>query len=230
MNYGDGLYGGYFISVMYSIAFFENDISKIVSEALEYLPEQSQYAQAIKDTINWHSQYPNDWQKTWNLINEKYQKNPDFRRFSCNKGDFNIDAKINGAYVVMGLLYGKGSIENTIKIAMQCGQDSDCNPSNAAGILFTTIGYEKLPEKYKDVDFQRKFSHTPYDLPSLFDLCVTLAKKEVVRSAGFIRKDTLFIPSYPVKPAALEQCDAPGSISNSKYTEQQRKLMPAVKN
>jgi hypothetical protein len=182
---------------MYSIAFFENDIEKIITGSLEYIPAQSQYAQAINDTLKWHKQYPNDWQKVWKLLDDKYQKNPDYRRFSCDKGDFNIDAKINGAYIVMGLLYGKGNIEDTIKIAMRCGQDSDCNPSNAAGILFTTIGYAKLPEKYKSADFSRKFNHTPYDLPSLLDLCQSLAGKAVCRSGGFIENDVLIVPSCP---------------------------------
>jgi hypothetical protein len=133
MNYGDGLYGGQFVSAMYSAAFFESNIEKIIKYALDYIPAESQYAQAINDTIKWHKKNPKDWQKTWKLLNDRYQKDRNFRKFSCDKGDFNIDAKINGAYIVMGLLYGKGDIEKTIKISMQCGQDSDCNPSNAAG-------------------------------------------------------------------------------------------------
>ncbi|MFA5292295.1 MAG: ADP-ribosylglycohydrolase family protein [Phycisphaerae bacterium] len=228
MNYGDGLYGGYFVSAMYSLAYFEKDINKIIEGALEYIPAESQYAQAINDTIQWHKKYPKDWQKTWSLINEKYQKNMNFRQFSCDKGDFNIDAKINGAYVVMGLLYGKGNIEDTIEIAMRCGQDSDCNPSNAAGILFTTIGYARLPEKYKTVKFDQKFDHTAYNLPSLFDLCQTLAEKAVCRSGGFVKKDMLLVPSCPAKPVKLEQSYSPGDIAESKYAKEQMKLMPAA--
>ena len=48
---------------------------------------------------------------------------------------FNIDARLNAAYVVLGLLYGKGDMTRTISIATRAGQDSDCNPSSAAGIL-----------------------------------------------------------------------------------------------
>ena len=62
--------------------------------------------------------------------------NNDYRRFTCSRdGGFNIDAKINAAYIAMGLLYGSGDIEDTCIISMRCGQDSDCNPSNALGIL-----------------------------------------------------------------------------------------------
>jgi hypothetical protein len=56
------------------------------------------------------------------MIDDKYQRNKDYRRFSCNPGEFNIDAKINGAYIAMGLLYGEGNIEKTTVISMRCGQ------------------------------------------------------------------------------------------------------------
>ncbi len=56
---------------------------------------------------------------------------------------FNIDAKLNAAYVVMGLLYGNGDFTRTLEISTRAGQDSDCNPSTAGGVLATMIGYDK---------------------------------------------------------------------------------------
>lgn len=149
MNYGDGKYGGIFVAAMYSYAFVENDIETVIKKALELIPEKSQYYEAIKDTIKWHKKYPNNWKKTWKKLNEKYTQNLDYRQTSCRKDELNIDAKINGAFIVVGLLYGEGDIEKTITISMRCGQDADCNPSNAAGILFTTLGMEKIPAKYR---------------------------------------------------------------------------------
>ena len=135
MNYGDGLYGGQFVAGMYAEAFFETDMEKIVRAGLKCIPEQSQYAECIRDVLKWYKQNPDNWKKTWQLIEDKYQDNPDYRRFTCEKeNDFNIDAKINGAYIVVGLLYGKGDPDKTIIISTRCGQDSDCNPSNAAGM------------------------------------------------------------------------------------------------
>jgi len=149
MNYGDGLYGGQFVGGMYCEAFFETDMLKVVEAGLRCVPEGSQFAECIRDTIRWYHENPDDWQKTWHLINEKYHKNPAYRRFSCDKGNFNIDAKINAAFIVVGLLYGKGDMDQTIIISMRCGQDSDCNPSNAAGVLGTALGYAALPDKFK---------------------------------------------------------------------------------
>ena len=53
---------------------------------------------------------------------------------------FNIDAKINAAYIVIGMLYGEGDFGKTVDISTRCGQDSDCNPASAGGILGTILG------------------------------------------------------------------------------------------
>ena len=36
-----------------------------------------------------------------------------------------------------------------MEIATRCGQDSDCNPSSAAGVLGVMLGYERIPETCK---------------------------------------------------------------------------------
>ena len=234
MNYGDGLYGGQFVGGMYAEAFFENDMEKIVCAGLECIPKESQYAECIRDVLAWYKQNPDDWQKTWQLIEAKYQDNPDYRRFSCDKGDFNIDAKINGAYIVIGLLYGQGDPDKTIIISTRCGQDSDCNPSNAGGILFTTIGFKNLPDKFKSaLNPEGKFSHTPYNFPTLVSVSEKLVRQSVRRAGGRIAKDssgkeTFVIPVKKPKPSRLEQCWEPGPIAKSRFTKAQMAKITAV--
>ena len=214
MNYGDGLYGGQFVGAMYAEAFFETDINKIIDAGLACIPEKSQYAEAIRDVVKWHREYPDEWQKTWQLIENKYNLNHEYRKFSCTGTDpeFNIDAKINGAYIVMGLLYGEGDMDRTIIISMRCGQDSDCNPSNAAGILATSLGFENLPEKYKTgIDRTTKFSYTAYDFPSLLRVCESLAREAVEREVGRIEENEKGIEEFVIpvqKPEViqLKQC------------------------
>ncbi len=213
MNYGDGLYGGQFVGAMYAEAFFKNDISKIIAAGLAAIPAQSQYAETIMDVVKWHKENPKDWQKTWQLIEDKYNLNHDYRKFSCSGTDpsFNIDAKINGAYIVLGLLYGAGNMDQTIIIAMRGGQDSDCNPSNAAGILATSLGLDNLPAKYKTgIDNTTKFEYTAYDFPSLLTVCEKLARVAVVRAGGRIETNAagaeeFVIPVQTPVVASLEQ-------------------------
>ncbi len=227
MNYGDGLYGGQFVGAMYAEAFFESDPVKIVEAGLKCVPQGSQFAECIRDVLAWYRQDPEDWQKTWNLVEAKYQKNPAYRRASCDKGAFNIDAKINAAYIVMGMLYGKGDLDKTIIISMRCGQDSDCNPSNAAGVIFTTVGFERLPDKFKSaLNPEGKFSHTPYNFPALAEVCQKLARQAVTRAGGRIEKDatgreTFLIPVQAPKPSRLEQCWEPGPAADSRFTDEE---------
>ncbi len=227
MNYGDGLYGGQFVGGMYAEAFFEDDMVKIVQAGLKCVPKQSQFAECIRDVLAWYKQNPDDWEKTWQLIEEKYQDNPDYRKFSCNKGDFNIDAKINAAYIVMGLLYSEGDPDKTIIISTRCGQDSDCNPSNSGGILFTTIGFKNLPDKFKSaLNPEGKFSHTPYNFPTLVEVSKKLVRQAVKREGGRMLKnrqaqDVFIIPVRKPKPSKLEQCWEAGPVAHSKFTEEE---------
>jgi hypothetical protein len=229
MNYGDGFFAGQFVGGMYAEAFFEDDPVKLVEAGLRCIPEGSQYAEMVRDVLGWYRQHPDDWEKTWELIEEKYQRNPDYRRFSCSgpEADFNIDAKINGAYIIVGLLYGQGDLDQTIIISTRCGQDSDCNPSNAAGVLFTTLGRSKLPERFvSGIDPQGKFSHTEYTFPRLIEVCGQLVRTAVVRAGGRIERDAegdeiLVIRVQEVQPSALEQSWEPGPIAESRFTEEE---------
>jgi hypothetical protein len=237
MNYGDGLYGGQFIGAMYAAAFFEKDPEKIVRQALKSIPGKSQYHECISDVLTWHQEHPTDWQKTWQLINDKYHVNPDYRRFSCgDRNDpFNIDAKINGAYVVMGLLYGERDPAKTAIISIRCGQDSDCNPASSVGVLFTTIGYAKLPKEYKEaLKSDPIFSHTEYTFPKLIKVCEKLARQAVLQAGGRIERnrqgqEVFLIPKEKIKPAVFEQCWEPGPIANSRFTEEEQKQIQAPK-
>ncbi|MCX5685021.1 MAG: ADP-ribosylglycohydrolase family protein, partial [Planctomycetota bacterium] len=231
MNYGDGVYGGQFIGAMYAEAFFESDAEKIIRAALPYIPADSQYAGMVRDVLAWVKENPDDWQKTWQLVEEKYHKDPAYTHGLCSKpggvGAFSIDVKLNGAYVLMGLLYGKGDPDKTVLVACRSGQDSDCNPANAAGILFTTMGAAKIPGRFTEkLDLKAKYSFTEYTLPKVFEVSEKLAREAVVRGGGKIEKDAagqevFVIPVQEPKPPKLEQVTAPGPVANSKFTPEE---------
>ena len=230
MNYGDGLYGGQFVAGMYSEAFFETDMEKVVRAGLACVPEGSQFHECISDVLKWYEAEPDGWERVWQLIEDKYNRNKAYRRSSCpgdGPPEFNIDAKLNSAYIVLGMLYGEGNLDDTIVISTRCGQDSDCNPSNAAGVLFTSIGYSSLPEKFtSSLNREGKFSHTPYNYPKLVQVCKQLTRQTVIKQGGRIEEDedgeeVLVIPVQTPEPSALEQCWEPGPIANSRFTEEE---------
>ncbi len=220
MNYGDGVYAGQFMGAMYAEAFFQDDPFIIAEVALRAIPADSQYAEMVRDMLAWYQADPDDWQKTWQLCQEKYRENPEYQQAS-NGG---IDCKINGAYVLMGLLFGKRDLDETIIISCRSGQDSDCNPSSAAGVLFTTIGYSKLPARYNTgLDEEKEFSHTAYNFPRLLDVCEQLSRQLVIRYGGRIEQESdgsevFVIPASSPRPSALELSWSPGPIANSRFT------------
>lgn len=205
MNHGDGVYGGMFVAGMYAAAYFENqDVGKVVRAGLACIPPRSLYHQCISDVIRWHRENPDDWRATWCKIEEKWQDDVD-----CVPGDaFNIDAKLNGAYIAVGLLYGDGDLERTLEVATRCGQDSDCNPSNAAGILGCMKGYQGLPGRFTSglgpIE-NMPFANSDRTFPSVVAASQTLAEKVIRGAGGTVDGDVYRIPVQKPKPARLEQ-------------------------
>lgn len=188
MAYGDGLYGGIFLSTMHTLAYFENDLERIVSEALKAIPAKSSYALCIKDVINGYKKYPNDWQRTWQYIYDKWGRTD----ICIPYHDFNIDAKLNGAFVIIGLLYGHGDFERTMQITIRCGQDTDCNSSNVAAVLGITKGYSNIPDKFKSnisTIADKPFLHTDYSYKKAVTQSLTFINENVLANGGHINGD-----------------------------------------
>jgi ADP-ribosylglycohydrolase len=225
MNYGDGLYAGQFMGGMYAEAFFQSDILKVIDAGLKCIPAESQYAGMVRDLCQWYRDNPDSWEKSWALVDERYSRDSAYHRYASG----GIDAKLNGACVLLGLLYGKGDPEHTMAIACRAGWDSDCNPSSAAGVLFTTIGYDRLPDRFKaKLRQDATFAYTGYTFPQVVDVCEKLARQTVVQAGGRIEKDAqgaevFVIPIVPPKPGPVERSWEAGPVANSRFTEEEMK-------
>jgi hypothetical protein len=209
MNSGDGLYGGMFVCGMYSAAFFERDVRRIVIAGLECIPKKSGYGQVIDDVLkSYFKNRSGDWRVTWQAIEEKYDRDD-----PCPGGalqPFNIDARLNGAYIAIGLLYGNGDFAKTLEITTRCGQDSDCNPSSAAGVLGVILGYSGIPDVYKSSIPKiatQKFEYTEYSFNDIVRSTVERAKKVVQAAGGTIGETLISVPYQRAKPAKMEQWD-----------------------
>ena len=200
MNYGDGWYGGVYVAAMYSLAFITDDVELIVTEGLKSIPAKSEFYKCITDVINWYHEYPDDWKRTWFEVEKKWSSD-----IGCPDGvftSFNIDAKINAAYIVIGMLYGNGDYGKTIDICTRCGQDSDCNPASAAGILGTKIGYSNIPDYWKqgldkveDVDFK----YTTISLNDVYKMGFKHAIQNIEKNGGHVNTTNVsFVPQEPI--------------------------------
>ena len=212
MNYGDGIYGGMFVSGMYAAAFFENNPRRLVETGLACIPARSPYGLLIADVLAWSRQYPNDWKKVWQLIEDKWNK-----REPCPEGalrPFNIDAKLNGAYIALGMLYGDGDFGKTLEISTRAGQDSDCNPASACGVLGVMLGYKRIPDEWKGgipAIADEKFRYTDFSFRTIVDSTEKRAIALAKRTGGSLKGETLVVKTQAPKPPKLEVWDDYGS-------------------
>ena len=72
------------------------------------------YAGMVRDMLQWHAKDPVNWEKTWELVVEKYRNDKNYYVSP-------LDVKQEGAFVLMGLLYGNGDLDKSMVIAMRCG-------------------------------------------------------------------------------------------------------------
>ncbi len=194
MNCGDSYYGAAYVAGMYSQAFVSDDIDFVLNEALKVVPQKSQFHKSMKQVIKWCKLHP-DWRDTWFEV----QKSDWSQTMHCPQGvfeAFNLDAINNAAYIVIGLYYGEKDFFKTMEISMRCGLDSDCNPSNAAGILGTMIGYSNIPEywlkplqKFEDVDLR----YTTTSMNRAYALSFKHALQNIEKNGGEVRGDHVLI-------------------------------------
>lgn len=208
MNYGDGYYGGVFVAGLYSHALVSTDVKdirSIVEKALSPIPDESKFAQCIADVLRWHQEDPVDWKATWFKT---------MRKWSASVGSplgvfepFNIDAKINSAWVVMGLLYGNGDFTRTFEIATRCGDDADCNPGTAGGVLAAIVGFENIPKFWSqglDKVEHLTFMGTSISLLDAYDMSYRHAEIMIERNGGKITDNNLIINLQNPEPIPLE--------------------------
>jgi hypothetical protein len=206
MNYGDGFYGGAYVAAMYSLAYVYDDIYQVVVDALEVIPAESNYYIGMQDVIKFHKQYPEDWKKAWQAIEDSEWA----RDLHCPGGiasPFNISATINSAYVLLGLLYGDGDLKKTMDIATRAGQDSDCNPATAAGILLTMQGYDSISDYWLDpvkpVE-DRDFAYTTISLNDVYDMSYRQALQVIEKFGGTVKEETVEIKMQTPETLPLE--------------------------
>jgi len=151
---------------MHSLATYPSEYNSIkektqwmASRAREHLPDSS-YAAKMYDFVLNHYQNNTKWEKTRDLLHEKYQINQDDNYFwstkdeSCN-GCF--AAGINFGASIISLLYGEGDIKETIKIAVLSGWDSDNPAATWGGLLGFMIGKKGIIEVF-GIEFSDQFN------------------------------------------------------------------------
>jgi hypothetical protein len=201
MNYGDGIYAGVYLAQLYTDAFSVIDPVELVTRGLAAIPADCDYASMILDCLAWFEEAPGDWRLSWQRLEDKW--NFDLCPWArSERGRFNIQGHFNGAYIVIALLHGGGDFDLSIEICTRCGQDTDSNVANVGGVLGTMLGFERLPQRSKDVlapYMDRDYKHTSLSINSAAALSFDLALANIARSGGTVTGDDVTIPVTAVE-------------------------------
>jgi hypothetical protein len=187
MNHGDGVYGGVFVATMLSTAFTAGSVLEIAEAGRDVLPPGSGYRQVVDDVFDmWEGGEPFD--VNLDALYKRYGALDRCAEWAGAADPLNIDARLNGAFILLGLLYGEGDLARSMRLAMAAGQDSDCNPSNVGSILGAFMGAEALAQDddrwLSALDESRTFETTPYRLDELVELNLELARGVVELRGG----------------------------------------------
>ncbi|MBQ2988841.1 MAG: ADP-ribosylglycohydrolase family protein [Clostridia bacterium] len=191
MCYGDGVYGGVFVTAMHSAAYTAKSVQEIVDAGISVIPTGTKFRTLMEAVTKAHRE-GKTWEEAWQIVENNCGKSD--KCVDCCEGAanavMNIDAKLNAAYILIGLLWGEGDFAKTVEISCRCGQDSDCNPSSAASILGNFYGASGLDEIYKqNVNYDTTlFSETRYTLNQVVEINMNLTK-EVMTAYGATEKD-----------------------------------------
>jgi hypothetical protein len=94
-----------------------------------------------------------------------------------------------------------------MEVATRCGQDSDCNPASALGVLGAMLGYDELPDRDKQEIAKladTKFTHTVYSFNDIVKSTEARALEVIRQAGGTVSETEVVIPHQSPEPPALE--------------------------
>ena len=239
MNYGDGYYAGAFLTALYSYAYIETDRVKMIQMALKAIPVESNYAKIIKDILAWYAEEPKNWRATWQKVEDKWnydlcpwaKSDPLPLQSDIITDSFNIQGHFNGAYILLGLLYGEGDYLKAISICTRCGQDTDSNVANCGGIMGVMLGNAALPETVH-VELapfmDRNYHFTSLSINSATELSCKLALENIEIHNGQITDEDITLSVQEAKHKGPCEVSFPGFSFVDIYTIKP-KISPELK-
>ncbi|MBO9605465.1 MAG: ADP-ribosylglycohydrolase family protein [Paenibacillaceae bacterium] len=154
-GHGEGMYAELFFAALESAAFVERDTGALIRIGLSYIPEDCLVARAIRDAIELHRE-GGSWVEARNAILARYRGHymtyagisDEDRARGFADGPVGMDAPSNAAIVVIAWLYGRGDFGESLCIAVNCGEDTDCTAATLGAIFGIIGGIDSLPSAW----------------------------------------------------------------------------------
>ena len=138
----NGVLGEVFNACLTSLSFVEQDVKKILRDAIALVPEDSEYRSVLDyayDACGRNSDYRG-------ALSECEQK---YRRYNW------IHAYPNACCEVIALYFGGGDFRETLHIITMCGLDADCNAGMTMPVVAIRGGTDAIPEQYRHPAFEK---------------------------------------------------------------------------
>ena len=135
-GFGEGTYAAIFVAAMESAAFVINDAEELLKIGLSKIPENCRVARSARIVIDaYHNGI--DCRTCRNMVVED----------SKDLGWFQAPANV--AFVVLGLLYGKGDFKQSLIYAVDCGDDTDCTGATLGSLMGIMGGMKVIPDDWR---------------------------------------------------------------------------------
>lgn len=137
---GEGTYAAIFVAALESAAFVISDIRELINIGLSKIPETCRFYKFIVKACELYDE-GKTWQEAREVITNMSLEDEELGWFQ---------APANVAYAVIGLLYGKGDFKQSLIIAVDCGDDTDCSGATAGSILGIIGGTKVIPKDWQE--------------------------------------------------------------------------------
>lgn len=134
---GEGTYAALFTAALESAAFVTSDREELLAIALAKIPADCRVARSIGIVRTAHAQGLS-WQDARNRVVEDIM----------DLGWFQAPANV--AYVIIGWLYGEDDFSKSLRIAVNCGDDTDCTGATLGALLGILYGKSGIPQEWID--------------------------------------------------------------------------------
>ena len=134
-HWDEGVYAEVFLAAAQSHLYTSGDLRKSLEFGLGLLPAVSLLKAAVTDLFHCF-----DTGMSYEAARDRAMKRYGSVNFT--------DCVMNLAFVIIGLLYGRGDFEASLLYAVNCGQDADCTGATTGAFLGILLGKDGIPEKW----------------------------------------------------------------------------------
>ena len=151
----EGIYGEVFCAALQSAAFVESDSKTLLDIACSYIPQDCGVAGAIKCVVDSYEKGLS-WQEALDQLLKAF---PSSFCIGCYKrsdtldyesGPNGYDAPANIGITVLAWLFGKGDFATMQRIAVNCGEDTDCTAATVGALYGILHGASGIPKEWAD--------------------------------------------------------------------------------